>query len=179
MCGTIGDNMSTIASSASPMTARSLLTVPRKLHNAIQQFHLRRDRRIERVAPADVIADLLDGVVHGPPQLSLRLAQSALFGGACRTTGGKAGNRTPHLLQETRGALHAVIRPFERLLRRCGEHREQAHCIGPEPIDQILRINRVAFRLRHLGAIFEHHTLGQQLAERLRRVNQPSSRMIL
>ena len=36
----------------------------------------------------------------------------------------------PETLQETETSLHAIIRPFQRLLGRRREHHEQPHRIG-------------------------------------------------
>ena len=72
-------------------------------------------------------------------------------------------HRAPEAFQETETALHTFVRPLKRLLRRCREHHEQAHSIGAVLFDQFLRIDSVALGLGHLGAVFQHHALRQQI----------------
>ena len=76
-------------------------------------------------------------------------------------------HRFPNTFQETESTVHTCIRPFQRLLWRGCKHRKQTNRIRAVFINQLLRINRVAFRLRHLRAVFQHHALRQQIRKRL------------
>ena len=57
--------------------------------------------------------------------------------------------------------------------RRRGEEREQTRGIGAVNVGHVIGVDDVAFRLRHLGAIRDHHALREQLAHRLVVGDQP------
>ena len=76
-------------------------------------------------------------------------------------------NQTPQAFEKAESAFHARVVPLQRLLRGCREHHEQAHCVGTVFLDHFLRVHGVALGLGHLGAVFEHHALTQQLLEGL------------
>ncbi len=73
-------------------------------------------------------------------------------------------DQTPDALDEAMRALDTGIGPFQRLLRRRGEHHEQAHGVGTEAIDHRLRVHAVVLGLGHLlGATdFHRQTIGLQ-----------------
>jgi len=56
----------------------------------------------------------------------------------------------PEALEEARHALDAGLAPLQRLLRRCGEHREQPHGVGAVSVHHGLRVDAVVLRLGHL-----------------------------
>ena len=74
-------------------------------------------------------------------------------------------NRVPESLQEAVAALRAVVGPFQRLLGRRRKHHEQAHGVRTVLRDQLLRVDGIALVLGHLRAVFEHHSLRQQVGE--------------
>jgi hypothetical protein len=80
--------------------------------------------------------------------------------------------RLPEAFQKPRGTFHTGVCPFQRLLGWRREHGEQAYRIGAVLVDQPLRINRIALGLGHLGAVLQHHALGQQAGKRLGIVQQ-------
>ena len=51
--------------------------------------------------------------------------------------------------QEAAGAFHPAVGPLQRLLRRTGEHHEQARRVGPEALDQRGGIHPVVLALGH------------------------------
>ena len=53
-------------------------------------------------------------------------------------------------MQEPRGALDALVAPLEVALDRRGKHAEEPHRVGPVTLDQVVRIDDVLLRLRHL-----------------------------
>jgi hypothetical protein len=65
----------------------------------------------------------------------------------------------PQPLQEAVRALDAGVRPFQALLRRRGEHHEQARGVGAVLVDQRLRVDAVVLRLRHLLGAADRHRL--------------------
>ena len=59
----------------------------------------------------------------------------------------------------------ASIQSTSRLGRR-GEQGEQARRIGAVLVRDLVGRHHVAFRLRHLRAVADHHALREQLAHR-------------
>ena len=78
----------------------------------------------------------------------------------------------PELLEESERTLYSGVGPFQSLLRRRAEHHVQAHGIGTVLLDERFRVDGVALRLGHFGAVFQHHSLGQEVGEGLSDWNQ-------
>ncbi|KAF1858399.1 hypothetical protein Lal_00014910 [Lupinus albus] len=117
----------------------------------IEHLHARRDDRVVLDA-LEVVVGLLQHLVHFAAQRLLRFVQGARLLASQR--GGHALalriSERPHAAQEAARAFHARFRPLQRLLRRRGEHREQAGGIRAVLPDLRLRVDAVVLRLRHL-----------------------------
>ena len=133
----------------------------------VAQFHVRGNRRVERQAARVIVADLGDGRVNPAAHFAARGGVGARARRRLRAHTAVRRHLAPEALQKTVAALDAGVRPFQRLLRRRREHHEQAHGVGAVALDVGRRIHGVAARLRHLGAVLQHHALGQQAFERL------------
>ena len=99
--------------------------------------------------------------------------------------GGDALAEVVDAVQEPVGAGHPLLGPLRLLLRRADEERVDAHRVGAEAGDQLVRRDRVAPRLRHLldlarrGIQPRDHALVEEALERLlemRRGPCPSGR---
>ena len=107
------------------------------------------------------------------PRRSDRALQRDAVQGRDRTRGEVLLNQPPESFQKTVGAFHTVLGPLQGLLRRRREQAEQAHRIRSVALDQRLRIDRVALGFGHLGAVLQHHALGEQAREGFVRFHQP------
>ena len=118
------------------------IAVVAELRHRIQQFHDRGNGGVEGVATLIVVGDLLDGLVQLAAQRALIGAQ---LGRHCTALSAFRMLRhlRPQAPQEALHAFDASVTPFQALVRRCGEHREQAHRVGAVAVDQRLRINAV------------------------------------
>src|SRR5690606_23326758 len=75
---------------------------------------------------------------------------------------GVGSTESPYPAPEAVRALDAGIRPLERLLRRAGEHDEEARGIGAHRVDERLGIHAIVLRLRHGAdaAVLDRRTVG-------------------
>ena len=143
----------------------------------VDEFHDGGDGGIEGVAPSDVVAHLDDGLVDASPEI--------LFGVVCcrprrwvpTTLGARyarpqaptvfhmTGHQPPQATQEAEGALDGAVGPFQGLVGGGGEHGEEAHGVGAVFFDELFGIDGVALGFGHLGAVFQYHTLGEEIGE--------------
>src|SRR5690625_976475 len=115
---------------------------------------------VEREA-LEVLGDLLDGSVHGAAQL-LNVAVRAL------ALGRFVQYDAPDAVEEAGDALDALRVPGAALVPWAYEHQVGTYGIGAVPPDQVVRIDDVAARLRHLFIVGpQDHPLVAQLQERL------------
>ena len=128
----------------------------------IKQTHHRSDGGVE-LKCFDVLADLLDGLVHGSAELVAVLV---------------AGNylllHSPYSVEEALAALDAVLLPRSSLFEVAYEHLVKTEGIGTVFLYNIVRIYNVALGLGHLcelagtlGVLAEYHTVGGALHVRL------------
>ena len=82
----------------------------------------------------------------------------------------------PHAHQEPEAALEPGIAPLDFLLRRRDEHHIQPQRVGAVLLQHVVRIDDVAFGLRHDGAVLEHHALRQQRLNGSSKLTSPTSR---
>ncbi len=148
-CGMMGESPSTAISKASCITLRSCGGALRKLRQCVQQFHCRRNRRIEGPAAPDIVGDLRQGLMRLTPHTPLRVVQRSLVERCGRALRHVIMHGLPQTLDEAIGALHPLVRPLQGLFGRRGEHGEQARGVGAEFVHQRLRIDAVVLRLRH------------------------------
>ena len=127
------------------------------VRDRVQDLHHRGDRGVEVAPPADVVGRLGERLVRGAPQRALRAAERRGIERRGRRRRRRVlVDRVPQAADEARRALHALVRPLERLLGRRGEHREEARGVGAEALDQPLRVDAVAFGLGHLAQALVH-----------------------
>ena len=93
------------------------------------------------------------------------VASACVIGAACFTLIGPLIDEPPDARQEAPAAFEAGITPLDLFFGRRHEHDVQAQRIGAEFLHHVVRIDDVALRLRHDGAVLQHHTLSQQVAE--------------
>src|SRR3546814_1111551 len=93
-------------------------------------LHDRSDGGIEGVTPADVVADLGDGLVDLSAQVFLFGVERARVECHYRARSDMPMHQRPKPTQEARHALHTGLVPLKALLGRRGKHREQANGIG-------------------------------------------------
>ena len=74
--------------------------------------------------------------------------------------------------QQAEAALEPRVGPLDLFLGRRDEHDVQTQRIGAELLQHRVGIDDVPFRLRHDGAVLEHHALGQQVCERFIALHQ-------
>ena len=79
----------------------------------------------------------------------------------------KLDKKSPNAIEKTRGAFNPCIAPVKIAFRGGGEQTEQAHGIRAISVDHVSRVNNVALGFRHLGTVFQHHSLSQEITERL------------
>src|SRR4030095_4951748 len=65
------------------------------------------------------------------------------------------------------------IGPLHLILGRRDEDDVQAQRVGSELLHHRVRIDDVALRFRHDGAVFQHHSLSQEVRERLAVMDHP------
>ena len=147
--------------------ARSTQEVVRAVH----ELHDGGNRGVEIVA-VDVIGHLahhamalthqrLEGV--GGIQLGVAIEQRILVCLALQVV-----HSAPHAIQELVQARKAVFIPQQLLVGRSHEQNVATHGIGTVGGNHVFRRNDVALRLRHnVAVLVEHHTLAQQIRERL------------
>src|SRR5207302_9283314 len=68
--------------------------------------------------------------------------------------------------------FYTRLLPVEVAVWGRSEERVHARGIGPEAGDHLVERDHVAFALRHLRAIFDHHALGEEMKDRLVVANQ-------
>ena len=110
-----------------------------KRSHRVQQLHHRGDRGIEVAAPADVVGRPWRASWWAMRRSSLCARLSALAVSERRRAarGCTCSYTALHRRRMKRErALHALVRPLKRLLRRRGEHHEQARGVGAEAVDQ-------------------------------------------
>ncbi len=78
----------------------------------------------------------------------------------------------PHAEEEAEAALESGVAPLDFLFGRCDEHHVQSQRVGAVLLQHVVGIDDVALRLRHDGAVLQHHPLRQQALERLVEVHQ-------
>ena len=134
----------------------------------VDQLHHARDGGVEMEIGLDALRDPADGLVGLAVQLAGEVVQG---GGHHRSVHAEAVLMLVYHpvdpVEEARGPLHALGVPFQVTLRRGGEQGEQPHRVGAVLLDQVVRVDHVAFRFRHLGAVLDDHALGEQVGERL------------
>ncbi len=144
----------------------------RQARQLIEHLHAGRHDGVELVL-VKVVAGLLQTAVDFAPCVALRIVQRLRIGGRRGLPpGAKIGRERPQALQKTIGTGHALVGPFQRLVRGRGKNDEQPRRVRAVAVDQRLRIDRVALGLGHLGAVLEHHALREQARERLAGADQ-------
>ena len=76
-------------------------------------------------------------------------------------------DEAPDPVEEPGGALDSAVVPVQILLGRRREEGEQAGGVGPVAPDQLVRVDHIALRLRHLRAVLDDHALRQERGEGL------------
>ncbi len=139
----------------------------------VHQFHDCRYGRVD-LELFHVLGNLAGCFVFLAPQIARFLA-------GCVPVCGLAGvdwhkpvplfhEQAPDAGQKVGGALDALFGPFKIPFGRRGKEAEKAHGVRAVFFDHFARIDDIALRLGHLGAILENHALGQQAPERLGQV---------
>ena len=121
-----------------------------ELADGVAQLHDLGDGSVEGVARADIAVHALDGLVQLGAQRLVGRRHGRQIQGWCRAAFDKLGGHAPDATQEARHAFHARLTPFQLLIGRCCEHREQAHGVGAVLVDQGLRIDAIVLALAHL-----------------------------
>ena len=143
-----------------------------KATHFIEQLHVGGNGGVKSIATSDVITDLGKGGMHTLTHGLLCLIQAVLVQGLCGPVVDMSICQLPQALEKTMRTLHTGVHPFQRLLGRRGKHGEQAYRVGTVTINKPLRVNGVALRFRHLGAVLQHHALSQQTGKRFIRDQQ-------
>ena len=78
-----------------------------------------------------------------PPELPGLIAEGLRIQRGRRAAFEMLVNQRPQAPAETALALHAGLRPFERLIRRRGKHHGRTHCIGAVFVEQVLWISGI------------------------------------
>ncbi len=132
----------------------------------VHELHHRRDRRVQREAPPDVVRDLGDRAMrlpgerrvgHGLDDRLIRLLQ----------------HDAPKPIEEADDALEPGVLPLGVLLDRADEEQVHADRVGSVSLDVLVRRDRVALRLRHLRAVAVEHSLREQAREGLPKPDHP------
>ena len=114
-------------------------------------------------ARIDVARDAADRRVRLPPQRALVVVERQA--GRRRRAGQRRRqviDDAPDAAEEPERAFEAGVGPLDFLLRRRDEHHVQPQRVGAELADHVVRIDDVALRLGHDGAVLQHHALRQQ-----------------
>ena len=82
------------------------------------------------------------------------------------------GNEPVNFVQESRGAFNSLLVPFQVFFRGGGEERVHASGVAAILVRHFNRADKIAFRLGHLGAVFEHHALREEPFYRLAMIHQ-------
>ena len=83
-------------------------------------------------------------------------------------------NNTPYTIQEAEGTFNALVAPIKFSFRRSSEENEETSSICTVFTQNFFRRNYVAERFTHFSAVFNYHTLSQQVGERFVVINQAS-----
>ena len=83
-------------------------------------------------------------------------------------------NDTPYAVQEAEGTFNTLIAPIKFSFRRSSEENEETSSISTIFAQNFFRRNYVAERFTHFSAVFDYHTLSQQVGERFIVINQAS-----
>ena len=73
----------------------------------------------------------------------------------------------PEAAQEAAGEAHRAVAPVQRLRRAGRVEDREPDGVGPEPADQLVRVDDVAQVLAHLAAVGDHHLVEEAAGERL------------
>ena len=137
----------------------------------VVQLHHRRNCGVEYLALVVINRDFLDRAVRLEAYFFLRVVEhSGIYSNMARF---ETANQFPQPFQEAISAVHTAVGPFQTLVRGRGKHHIQAHGIGTVLFDHAFGVDSITNRLRHLGAVFQHHALRQQALERLVAGDQP------
>src|ERR1700722_8336547 len=130
----------------------------------VDQFHDRGDAGIEVPASLEIFGDALDRLVQFALQRTRGWGQCFRFGRGRRPRlcGWIVQEETVNSPQETLNSLDARFLPIQIALWRRGKQRVHAHGIGAVLFHHLVRRDDVAQALRHLGAVFDYHPLGEE-----------------
>src|SRR5215471_18812454 len=126
----------------------------------VDELHDRRHGGVEMPASLEIVEDALDGLV----QLALDGTRLGREGGAgyrfaLSTDVGITHNKAVGSAEEAMYTLDAILLPIELAVRRGGKERIDPGGVGAEAGHHVVRRDHVAFILRHLGAVLDHHAL--------------------
>ena len=132
----------------------------------VDQLHDGGDGGVEVELVFDVGGDLADGLVGLARQLPGRVVGQLSKLGHWSVKELKVSQHQPvHFVQEARRAVHALVAPLQIPLRRRRKQAEEPHGVGAVALDELVGVDHVALGFRHLGAVFNHHALGEQVGE--------------
>ena len=137
------------------------------LIQAVHQLHNCADCCVKVEPCTCIIGHPFDGGVYQTTHIFIFSAQFASFCVLTATTLYIVIDKTPHAIDKPITAFYSLIIPFQIPFRRCGKQDKQASSICAEFINNCLRTDDVALGFGHLAAVHEHHTLGEQILERL------------
>ena len=152
-CGMMGDSPSTTISNASCITLRSCGEFCREPWDAFASAF--NSSIAAAIAVLKVRRRPISSVIFARVWCAWRRIVRCCFAEGSLVEGGRSTllhvvmDRLPKAFDESRGALHTLVRPLERLLRRRGEHGEQTRRVGAEFVHQGLRVDAVLLGLRH------------------------------
>jgi len=75
------------------------------------------------------------------------------------------GHQPPDAGEKAGGTFHTLVAPLQVLFGRCGKEAEEPNGIGAIGLDHLIRVHHIALGFAHLGAVFDHHALGQEVQE--------------
>ena len=112
--------------------------------------------------------------MQGPAQfLFIRVQRCRIIARRCSNHRiGKVMNDPPQATEETRCPFDPLIAPLQITFRRRGKQDEQPRRIRAVFFHDFFRRNDIALGFGHLRAVFDHHSLRQQVFERLVRIDQ-------
>ena len=75
-------------------------------------------------------------------------------------------HKSIHPSQEALYAFNSLILPIQIAIRRRGKQAVETRSVGAIARHHLVRRNHISKALGHLGAIFDHHALGEQALDR-------------